>query len=402
MKIISIITAVAIGLFCAEPSLAQLPKKPAPRGMLEVATGSTGRILTSRMGGTRSARKMLMALKMVSGEYFDAPITLRRPFVDRTDTNLQAAFQTTLKGTPVRGVVAVRMDGEGGQGTLLFDNAKVFTKSFRALQTKQNSGDPKNKASAPIKLTRQTAPDGSTQISLPPGFVITGAYKGTLDIVGPNNATMALGSPTLVTRHEAGGMFPGIPTVDFNDPVRALIDYLTYMGRKGGVRVETKILDYRPIKDWTTGRAAYVRYSVRGAGKTMEGFGLFSIAQTDANQGLFYQSFIAATPENYRTQFPAMIAAWGTYSINPSVFTERLIATAQSMRGMSDLITSNTSRQQSSAKVNEAWSDLIRDQSTWRDTTTGERYKIPDSLTDSGGIPMQNGVALEPVPLHDL
>jgi len=347
---------------------------------------------------------MLTALKMVSGEYFDKPFTVTRAFSDANDQNLQAAFTAKLKGVPVRGVAAVMMEGESGQGTLLFDNAKTFSASFKTLAAKQNGGGGGGKATAaPVKLTPQMAPDGSGQISLPPGYRITNSYQGTMDIVGPNGAVMALGAPILCTRPEAAAMFPGTPPVNFNDPVRAMVDYMNYQARKGGMEMGLKVLDAQPVQNWPNGRAAFVRYSAQMSGKAFEGFGLFSIAPTDVNQALLYMSFIAAPRESYRAQFPGMLAAWGTYGVNADVFKGRLMAAAQSMRGMSDIISGvNANQQQTSVKVNEAWSDYIRDQTTWSNPNTGAQYKISNTYTNSGGIPMQNGVALQAVPLSNL
>lgn len=384
---------------------AQLPKKPAPQGMVELpAGGTTGRILTSRMGGTNSARKMLIALKMVSGEYFDKPFTVTRAFADSADQNLQAAFTAKLKGIPVRGVAAVVMQGEGGQGSLVFDDAKKFAKTFRLLTAKLNGGGKAGqpKATPHVTLTPHTAPDGSCTISLPPGFRITGAFKGTLDVIGPNNAVMALGAPALCTRAGRWQMSQDLPSVSFEDPVQAMIDYANFLGRRSGTNVRVRVLDYKPVQGLPNGRAAFVRYNIQAAGKSFEGFGLFSITPTDENQALFYQSSIVAPTETYRSQFPGMLRAWKTWSINPGVFQERLVAAAESMRGMSDIITgSNANRQSTYAKVNEAWSDYIRDQSTWSNPTTGNQYKLPNNVTNDA-IPMQNGVSLEPVPLSGL
>jgi len=392
-------SALAAGLFCSLPAFAQLPEKAAPQGMRRVAAGGAGVILTSQMSGTRSAHKMLLALKMVSGEYFDKPLTVTRAFSDRSDRNLQAAFTAKLKGIPVRGVVSVTLHGGEGEGTLLFDRATTFGRSFRTLAAKQSGGGGQ---AAPVKLTRRTAPDGSGAISLPPGFWIAASYQGTFDIDGPNGAYMGLGSHTVCTRPEAAAMFPGVPALDFNDPVRAMLGYLGFISRKAGVQTEANVLDTRPVRDWPNGRAAFIRYSVRSGAKTTEGFGLFAIMPTDENQALFYQSFLNAAPESYRTQFPAMLAAWGTYSINSAVFRERLMAAAQSMRGMSDIMQSaDNYRQKTESKVSEAWDGYIRDEGTWRNPDTGSRYKLPTSMTNQG-FPEQNGKPLEPVPLADL
>ena len=392
-----------MGLTNAQPASAQLPSKPAPKGMAQIATSGSGRILTSKMGGTSSARKMLMALKMVAGGYFDKPLTVTRIFADRADQNLQAAFTATLKGIPVRGVASVTMAGESGQGTLLFDRASAFTKSFRTLAAGQGGGGKATSGGkTAVKLIPTVSPDGLTRISLPPGFRIVDCYKGTLDITGPNNAVMALGAAAVCTRKEAMGMFPGMPGVDFNDPVRAMLDYVAYSARKNGNHTTVQILDAKPVPNWSSGRAAMVRYRLTINGYVFECFGLFSIAQTDINQALFYQSYMVAHSDTYRTQLPAMIQAWSTYNISSSVFRERMMAAAQSMRGVNDIITGSYDNQQKTyARVNEAWSDYIRDQGTWSNPNDGSRYKISNNAL-GGGIPMQNGTVLEPVPLGDL
>ncbi len=407
LKTLSCFFLLAPLTLCATvPSLAQLPRKPAPRGMLEVPSAGKGRILTSRMGGTASARKMLTALKMMLGEYFDKPITVTRAFADPDDQNLQAAFIARLRGVPVRGIVAVTMKGGAGQGTLMFDDARTFAKSFGGMRSKKTSGGgggARRWAGGLVKLTSHTAPDGSARISLPSGFLITGAYKGTLDIVGPNGAVMALGAAAICTRHEAAGMFPGTAAVDFDDPVRATVDYVRFIGEKAGTRIVMKIIDTQPVRDWQNGRAAFIRYQLTVKDKTIEGFGLFAIMPTDVNQALFYQSYINSSPAHYRTQFPAMLQAWGTYSINPAVFKERLMAAAASLRGMSEIITSGgQSNAAVNTKVSEAWSDYMRDKGTWSDPSTGGRYKVDNTLTNGGGTPTVNGVALEPVALGDL
>ena len=390
----------------AHPALAQLPAHATPKGMTEVSTGGGGgRILTTKLGGTASARKMILGLKMLSGEYFDKPFVITRAFADQGDRYAQAAWTTTLRGVPVRGVASVAMDGDGGEGTLVFDNAKTFEKSFAHLLTRLGGGNRGGggKGMAPVKLTPQQAPDGSCKISLPPGYRIVNSYQGTLDIVGPNKEIMGLGGPMICTSYQGGRMFPGMPAVDFNNPVQAMLDCCHFMSRKNGIPMEVKILDARPVPGWTTGRAAYIRYTMiyggKYAGKSDEGFGLFSISQTDTNQAMFYQSFIVAPHATYRTQLPAMLQAWGTWSISPDVFTKRLLAAAQSMRGISDIITgSNANTQATNARVSTAWSDMMRDQGTWSNPNDGTRYKVSNTVTN----PVVNGTALEPVPLRDL
>lgn len=407
MKTSPIVAAVA-AMFASMPFLtpttarAQLPHKAAPDGMREVSAGGSGRILTARLSGTSSARKMLAALKAKSRGYFDGPITITRAYADADDKKMQASFTARLKGVPVHGVASVSV--AGGQGTLLFDNAGSFSNSFHALVAKAGSGGGHagGGAARPVTLTRQTAPDGSCQISLPPGYRITGAYQGTLDVVGPHGSQMGLGGPVLCTRPEAAAFFPGIPPVDFGDPAQAMVDYVRYSGAKNGKTITVKVFDVKPIPDWPTGRAAFVRYSTRMDGRTDEEFGLFAIAPTDVNQAMLYVSYIEASEATYRQEFPGMLRAWGSWSVNPSVFTQRLMAAAQSMRGMDDIIiSSNAYHEKVNDQVSEAWSDVFRDQGTWENPETGNRYKLPNSFTNLG-TPTQDGVELNAVPLGDL
>jgi hypothetical protein len=194
-----------------------------------------------------------------------------------------------------------------------------------------------------------------------------------------------------------------MPAVSFTNPVQAATDYMTYAARKANVPFSLKVIDQKLVPNGTGGQAAFMRYSAQVNGQSMEGFGLFSVSPTDSNLGILYMSFIGAPQSSYRTQFPAMLAAWKTWSINPGVFQERILSAAKTMRGMSDIITgSYNNAQATNARVSEAWSDVIRGKNTWENPDTGDRYKISTEYTNGGGIPMENGTLLQLVPLKDL
>src|ERR1044071_7301776 len=110
-----------------------LPRKQPPQGMLELPTGGVGRILTTQMRGTASARKMLTALLMGIDGYFDERPVLTAAFADPADQNLQAAFISNLGRVPVRGVMAIQMRGGACQATLIFDRWAAFPQTFARL-----------------------------------------------------------------------------------------------------------------------------------------------------------------------------------------------------------------------------------------------------------------------------
>ena len=377
---------------------APLPRKPPPQGMVELPSGGVGRILTSQMSGTASARKMLMALHRGIEGYFDARPVVTAAFADVADQNLQAAFTAKLGGVPVRGVMAIQMRGDSGQATLIFDRWAAFPQTFARLaqgigETGSGEGG-RGGAPAPVQLTPTQLPDGSGQISLPPGWRITGAYKGTVDAVGPNGEGMSLGGPNAVNSPAAGGLYPNVPTVNFNDPVQAFRDFMAYH------RQEVRILDARPVQVQAAGRWAFIRYQAMANGQSVDALGLFGIMPVDEIQGILYISYAAAPSRVFKDSLPGMWAAWQSWGVSDAVFRERIKSAVSSMRETGEILTgSYWSRQDTNARVNKAWSNYIRDEGLWRDPSDpNTHYRIPNAVLPADG----NMGRLEPVPLKDI
>lgn len=375
---------------------ASLPRRPAPEGMLELPSGGVGRILTSRMGGTNSARKMLMGLNMGIDGYFDSAPRITAAAADRNDQNLQAAFIARLGGVPVHGIIAIEMQGNSGQATMIFDQQAAFPQTFSRLMQRVNASSGQGGgggAPAPVRLTPAQFPDGSGQMGLPPGFHITNSYKGTVDVAGPNGEGMSLGGYETVTYPQSRGMFQGVPVVSSSDPVRALLDFQAYN------HIQTRILDARPVQVQANGRWAFIRLTEIGKdGQPVDVLGLFGMMPIDQTQGLLYMSYVNAPPQVFRQSLPAMWAAWQSWGIKDQVFKDRMTATLKSMRETGDILTgANQNRQDTYARVNQAWSDEIRDEGMWR---------LPGAGRDGAQVRLRNDnditQSLEPVPIGDL
>jgi hypothetical protein len=366
--------------------------------MAELPTGGAGRVLASRMSGTASARKMLSALLIGIDGYFDTRPTMTAAFADAGDQNLQAAFTAQLGGVPVRGVMAVQMRGDAGQATLLFDRAASFPQTFprlaQLIAQPAGGGGGGGGGPAPVQLTPTQLPDGSGQISLPPGWRVTNSYKGTVDAVGPNGEVLGLGGPNAVNSYQARGLYDHLPTVSFSDPVQAFRDYFAFH------RQEVTILDARPVELQAAGRFAFIRYRASANGQSFDGLGLYGIQPIDEIQGILYVSYAAAPSRVFRESLPGMWAAWQSWGVSDATLRERLTSAAASMRETGDIITgSYWNRQDSYARVNQAWSNYVRDESVWRDPSDpNTQYRIPNAYLPPDG---QMG-RLEPVPLRDL
>src|SRR5580704_579402 len=87
------------------------------------------------------------------------------------------------------------------------------------------------------QLTRKTFSDGSGSIGIASGWHIQSAAKGTVSALGPHGASIALGLTIPCVPHNvadfypgvpAQALFPGMPRLDFTDPVRAAIDLIRH------------------------------------------------------------------------------------------------------------------------------------------------------------------------------
>ncbi|MBF6594458.1 MAG: hypothetical protein IVW51_08425 [Thermaceae bacterium] len=131
-----------------------------------------------------------------------------------------------------------------------------------------------------------------------------------------------------------------------------------------GVRIQ--VIDRQPTP-WQNGQAAFVRYWANVGGTRMDGFGLFALMQYDTNSYIFYQSYVYAPAQVFSQILPTALQTWASWSINPAVYTERLMAAAQSMRETGDIITSAyNNRQRTYDSINKGWDQYICDAATPR------------------------------------
>jgi hypothetical protein len=347
---------------------------------------------------------------MAVQDYFDSGVTLTAAFADKADQNLQAAFIAKISGISVHGLIAIEMNGGSGQATMLFDTSAKFAQSLSrmsqvvsqpAAQTGYGTA-----AVEPPQLTMTGLPDGSGQMGVAPGWRITNSYKGTVDVVGPNGEAMGLGGYVVCTSKQAAALFSTLPPVDFNDPVRATLDYSNFVSNQArmkgmGETGVTKVWDTYEIP-FNGHRAAFIRYSIVYNGQPFEALGLYSIMPTDVNQAILYSSYVIAPPQVFKQSLPTMWAMWQSWGVKDEVFRERLTSALKSMRETGDIISGvNQNRQETYARVNKAWDQYIRDESTVFDPSTGNRYTAQGGVVHNlpQGVTMGN---LQPVPLKDL
>jgi hypothetical protein len=65
----------------------------------------------------------MQAFVMGVADYFDVPPRVEAAMRDGADRRAEAAFSASLRRVPVRGVLSVTAQGEGGQGVMILDYA---------------------------------------------------------------------------------------------------------------------------------------------------------------------------------------------------------------------------------------------------------------------------------------
>lgn len=313
--------------------------------------------------------------------FFDGIPRLQAVVADRSDHNVQALFSATRQGTPIMGVVSISLDN-GGSVSLLFDRPNSFSNSFLRLRQAMAQSAPRGHAEVPLHSVRLA--DGSS-ISLPQGWNVTNVNKGSVDLSGPRGEEMSLGAAASVYNHVR--RLPYMPAnyvfqAPCCDPVRA---YAALFPQIAGALAQRSIrppqvldgiLEYQATA-WPRGQAAYILSASRMAGRPRLNYLLVAAMPSYMDPWTVYMSGVSAPTDVFREELPTMLRIWGSYSVNPAIFTERLQHAAQTMKSTAEMMratAAETSRAMQSC--HEGWDQVIRGVQTIEDPRTGER--MPD------------------------
>jgi hypothetical protein len=330
-------------------ALAQsLPARAVPKGMSSWPTNGSGRVLSSKFSGSSSATKMFKALMIGVKGYFDTTPKLLNAFRDPRDSQVQASFTASINRVPVTGLMGVATQGNQARAVILFDASRDFAGSVNRLVTVATGGA----SAANVQLTRVSFPDGSGSIGLAPGWELKYASQGAADIAGPQPYSgMSIGANLTVPYTS-------------DDPAQGIQMMAQQSAQEQGKSIRLTIIDSKPTP-WQNGNASFVRYRTVMDGQSIDYFGLFAITPFDGNQVFLYSSYIQGSTASFAQVLPVGLKIWGSWSINPAVFAERLNKAAQSMRETGDLLSStNTNRQHAYDGINAGWSEYFRDVAT--------------------------------------
>ncbi|MES2462437.1 MAG: hypothetical protein V4671_17785 [Armatimonadota bacterium] len=189
----------------------------------------------------------------------------------------------------------------------------------------QAKGKPKTGAKPPaaaakpaVKLKTQELPDGTGTIGLPAGWVINGAYRGTVFCRGPQNGNVTMGHAFVISRpdHPVNqmGIRTSAPMARDGDLVGAL------QGVLRGANNKLISLRTRPAPSATPGvPALYCLYEMEAGGKHVTALGYFtSLADDDGTLPYWqlYCSVVMISKDVFVKELPTLMAMWNSWRPN--------------------------------------------------------------------------------------
>jgi hypothetical protein len=330
-------------------------------------------------GNPRSAGSVLLAL--LEARTFDDLPVLQTVVADQGDQHVQALFSARMNGTPVLGVATVDLGDSGGSVTLLFDRPQSFRYSFSRLRQGLAKSGGRHRAEVPLEPIRLA--DGSA-LSIPQGWRVSAQGRGSVDLDGPNGEAISLGAAAPV--YNRVQRLPYMPAgyvfqAPCCDPVRAyvaLVPQISAAMQKLGRPPQqlVGIVESQPTA-WGAGQAAFLLTELRIGGRPYLNYALVAAMPSYSDPWTVYISAVAAPEEIFGDEFSMMLKVWGSYTINPAVFAERLQHAAQTMKETQQMMRdtmAETSRAMQSA--HEGWDQVIRGVQTIENTNTGRRWTV--------------------------
>ena len=240
---------------------------------------------------------------------------------------------------------------------------------------------------------------------MPANWIITGSFKGVVDVKGPAGELVSLGGYQMGYVNPLPGTPANMMTGPPRPPAQALGLFLDVSFGRALSRGQAsyQIIEHAPVP-YQGGQSAYILFKYNTQGKSQQGLALVTVAPVDNTSWLFYSSIVSAPAEQFAQELPTLWAIWKSWSVNPAVFRERMDAAVQSMRETSRIISeSYANTQRTYDNVNAAWSQVIRGVTTVENVVTKSRVDVDTNVVDRVVRDLnEQGYNYEVVPLAEL
>jgi hypothetical protein len=355
---------------------------------------TSGGLLIAQRQGVPAATPLLIYGFNEAATFFDGRPRVVGGVRDAYDQQAEAGFQATIQRAPVSGVAIATVRGGIGTIAFAFDSPHTIARTLpRLLQLVAGpaGGAAGGCAPPPAPDAWQTVryPDGTGQLQLPPGWQITGAYKGMVSAKGPHGSIYSALWETAVTPAGAAYMarlLPGFDPSTSNtvaeptDPIavfRAKWEKTaTQLRRQGKPAMQlTRILEAAP-QQVAPGLGSvtllviefeYERALHRGLAQLILG-----TVNVDGTY-LYYESMGNTRTECFTPHLPTLVRILDSAQTAGHVLRERIQGAAQSLREARDIWWQTTqNRSQSQDRMNANWTEAFRGTRIVEDTRTGQ------------------------------
>jgi len=426
-----LLTYLFIGMF----GVATFPLARAEDALKTINNPGGGQIIYGPME-TQSSVQVAMGfmLRQIHGHYGDRP-QVGRLFQDRSGESLAAFFNLTARnsgGQRISGLVMVSVP-RGGQAraAVITDDVSRFPKTvnpmLQRLNAEWNASPASSKApaggpgpsGAAEPLHQVNFPDGSGSVGLPAGWQMTAAHGGAFEAHGPNGERLVFGiytpamDPTnpqarymLNTETQGGrlplpGMYVAVPySMDPGEAYKSVAAQIAQKQRRQPPSINITKVTQVPSQ----GRASI--YVIQADLDTHDGKGFVALTSEvvrvppfDAQGNWSMTAYQASVPKPLVEKEGATIEAiFRSYNVNQGVVvgqiqqqiklnTENtnaaLARTRASQAAFDDKLAHDRAHQDMRDKSNQAFANILLDQTVVQDTEHNARGTISNDYADA-------------------
>jgi len=353
-----------------------------PAGFRSIPPASgTGDLLYGGMSGTSAKGALFGALNALTGNFDAAPHVLAA-MVTADDDEAQALIDGVRDGQPIRGIGYAETAGSQCLVAVVYDRAEEFATSSTDLVHLAQQTLPAPTAT-PVPLQHTTLSDGST-LDLPGGWTVqpnNGAVGGT----GPQGSfdfgqAMEVYTPEAAAYYaQPYGARPPLVAA-YGDPGRELQN-LWAQFKLVSSPDDIQIIERSSLPWWTSGPGEILHLRGPINGSDSEWIAEVLTSPAGGGKWMYYYSGVSSSQSTFNQNLPTLMKIWQSWKTDDSVFQQRLLNAAQSLRECGRIISAaNAFRQDAMERSSIAWDHVVR--GTWpiEDQQTHARYIAPQDV----------------------
>lgn len=399
---ISIPPAPEAGPAPVPPAASGIP--PAARSLLPTKVQilrdaqGTGIVIYGGLTGKAESALAVLAGFFVYSQAFDRSPSVQLILGDRDDRRVQALFTAVAGGGPVSGVAVIALSDGGGDVSVFYDFVGSFPASFPRLQhALSQSGGTGTVPLAPVGLS-----DGST-IGAPRDWRLIGQGTGSVDLLGPLGELVSLGNAVPVNSRGPGGT--QTPCCDPVKSLQAVYPQLAATEQRLGFPAQqlTGIIDSQPAEAAPGGEAAFVLANLNVGGRPYAYLALVQAVAGFTDPWTLTLSGAMAPQPVFAAELPTLMRIWGSHSVNPPGFGDRLRQAAEAMDATAQMLqTAITARETPDYNASPGWKPII-DSLQPVEGQGASGYRLEDSLAQplARQISKETGHSWKVVPLAE-